>query len=96
MTQCRYASDSFQNNRDAILALKRPPLNQLLDVKSRVSNLEGIADFQEKINPLNVALADNLNLAMLKIEVRIMEVLDQNQEKAAADLSLLKQDYDHR
>jgi hypothetical protein len=65
-------------------------------VKARVTNLEGIAEFQEKINPLNVALADNLNLAMLKIEVRIMEVLDQNQEKADADLSLLKQDYDHR
>lgn len=76
--------------------MKRPELNQLLDVKSRVTNLEGIAEFQEKMNPLNIALADNLNLAMLKIEVRIMEVLDQNQEKAAADLSLLKQDYDHR
>lgn len=87
---------AFQNNRKSLSELKRPEIDQQLDVKSRVGVLEGIVEFQEKINPLNVALADNLYSEISVIESRLLQVVEQNQRNAAAELEELKRHYNHR
>ena len=87
---------AFQNNRKSISELRRPQIDQHLDIKSRVGVLEGIVKFQEKINPLNVALADNLYSEISVIEERLLRVIEQNQKIAAAELEELKRHYNHR
>jgi hypothetical protein len=87
---------AFQNNRKSLSELRRPEIDQQLDIKSRVGVLEGIVEFQEKINPLNVALADNLYSEISVIEARLLQVVEKNQQNAAAELEELKKHYNHR
>ena len=87
---------AFQNNRKSLSELRRPQIDQQLDIKSRVGVLEGIVEFQEKINPLNAALADNLYSEISVIEARMLRVIEQNQQDAAVELAELKRHYNHR
>ena len=87
---------SFQINRDAVADLKQPDIDPYADVKSRITALESIVLFQGEVNPLTVALSDDLNIDLYKIEAKILRLIVLNQQKVAKEIDEMKSHYDHR
>ena len=87
---------NFQNSQKLLSELKRPHIDQQLDIKSRVSVLEEIVVFHEKINPLNVELVENVLNEMSEVEARLMQLIEQNHQNAATEIAELKRHYNHR
>lgn len=52
--------------------------------------------FQGEVNPLTVALSDDLNVDMYNIEAKVLKLILLNQQKAAKEIEELKSHYDHR
>lgn len=52
--------------------------------------------FQGEVNPLTVALSDDLNIDLYKIEAKILRLIVLNQQKVAKEIDEMKSHYDHR
>ena len=65
-------------------------------MKTRVTILESIVTYQDEVNPLNVALIDDLNNDLYKTETKIMEMFALNQLKVEKEIAELRRHHDHR
>lgn len=52
--------------------------------------------FQGEVNPLTVALSDDLNVDLYKIEAKVLRLIVLNQEKVAKEIDDMRSHYDHR